>query len=79
MSRALVFSIEEFSVFDGPGIRTSVFLMGCPLRCEWCHNPEGQGRENFILRSPNGCVGCGSCIRFAREENGATVFTPKSL
>jgi len=62
MSNALVFSIEEFSVFDGPGIRTSVFLMGCPLRCEWCHNPEGQSFENFILRSPNGCLKCGNCL-----------------
>ncbi|MBE5743950.1 MAG: radical SAM protein [Clostridiales bacterium] len=41
--KGVVFSIEEFSVFDGPGIRSTVFLKGCPLACEWCHNPEGQG------------------------------------
>lgn len=41
MSRGIVFSIEEFAVNDGPGIRTTVFLKGCPLRCVWCHNPEG--------------------------------------
>ena len=79
MSRALVFAIEEFSVFDGPGIRTSVFLMGCPLRCEWCHNPEGQSFENFILRSPNGCLNCGNCLKFAKNDSGRTVFTEESI
>ena len=42
MSEGILFSIEEFAVNDGPGIRTTVFLKGCPLRCMWCHNPEGQ-------------------------------------
>lgn len=79
MSSALVFSIEEFSVFDGPGIRTSVFLMGCPLRCEWCHNPEGQGFENFILRSPNGCIKCGNCFKYAIQDGGKTIFTEDSI
>ena len=41
MAEGIVFSIEEFAVNDGPGIRTTVFLKGCPLRCAWCHNPEG--------------------------------------
>ena len=67
MSSALVFSIEEFSVYDGPGIRTTVFTMGCPLRCQWCHSPEGQGFENIILRSPNGCKNCGNCIKYAHR------------
>ena len=40
--RGVVFNIMRFSVHDGPGIRTAVFLKGCPLRCSWCHNPEGQ-------------------------------------
>ena len=79
MSRGLVFSIEEFSVFDGPGIRTSVFLMGCPLRCEWCHNPEGQGFENFILRSQNGCIGCGECVRHSTNRNGRLEFSEDSI
>lgn len=79
MSKALVFSIEEFSVFDGPGIRTSVFLKGCPLRCEWCHNPEGQSFENFILRSPNGCAHCGSCEKYSQEREGKRVYTEDSI
>lgn len=79
MSSGLVFSIEEFSVFDGPGIRTSIFLMGCPLRCEWCHNPEGQGYKNFILRSPNGCTKCGNCLKFAVSNGTEAVFTEESM
>ncbi|MBE6543865.1 MAG: glycyl-radical enzyme activating protein [Ruminococcaceae bacterium] len=79
MDQALVFSIEEFSVFDGPGIRTTVFLMGCPLRCMWCHSPEGQVFENFILRSPNGCSNCGNCLKHAVTSNEFTVFTQESI
>lgn len=79
MSKGLVFSIEEFSVFDGPGIRTSVFLMGCPLRCEWCHNPEGQSFSNYIVRSPNGCIGCGECIKHSIETDGKLVFCEDSI
>lgn len=63
MFSAFVFSIEEFSTFDGPGIRTSVFLKGCPLRCSWCHNPEGQSFNNEIMKARSGCVGCGACVK----------------
>ena len=79
MSSAYIFSIEEFSVFDGPGIRTSIFLMGCPLRCEWCHNPEGQSFRNTILRSPNGCLNCGNCLKFAVNDGMRLVFTEDSI
>ncbi len=74
-----VFSIEEFSVYDGPGIRTSVFLKGCPLKCSWCHNPEGQKCEIQIVRSPNGCLGCGACTDNAEKVNGELIFTEKSI
>lgn len=67
-----VFSIEECSVYDGPGIRTTVFLKGCPLRCSWCHNPEGQEAAPKIVKSPNGCLHCGAC----EEERG---YTEKSI
>ena len=79
MSRALIFSIEEFSVFDGPGMRSTIFLMGCPLRCEWCHSPEGQGFDNFILRSQNGCIGCGKCLKYAVQSDNNIVFTKQSV
>ena len=77
--KGCVFSIEEFSVYDGPGIRTTVFLKGCPLRCEWCHNPEGQNISPEIVRSPNGCIECGNCIRNATVQNGRRYFTDKSI
>lgn len=74
-----VFSIEEFSVYDGPGIRTTVFLKGCPLRCSWCHNPEGQQKQVEIIRSPNGCTGCGNCEKYSDWQNGKYIFTDKSI
>lgn len=79
MKEALIFSIEEFSVFDGPGIRTTVFLKGCPLRCEWCHNPEGQSFSNSILRATNGCIGCGECVRRGETANGKVIYTESSI
>lgn len=56
-----IFSIEEFAVYDGSGIRVNVFFKGCPLRCRWCHNPEGWLTERQIVHSPNGCLHCGRC------------------
>jgi len=77
--KGYIFSIEEFSVYDGPGIRSTVFLKGCPLRCSWCHNPEGQEPKPQIVRSPNGCVGCKRCEKAATEENGKWIFTVQSI
>jgi len=57
----LVFDLARFSLHDGPGIRTVVFLKGCPLRCVWCHNPESQQFHPEILFSPEKCIGCGEC------------------
>ncbi len=71
----IVFSMEEFSVYDGPGIRTTVFLKGCPLRCSWCHNPEGQSPSPQIIRNGNGCIGCGNCIRHAKGTEEAPSYT----
>lgn len=74
-----IFSIEEFSVYDGPGIRTTVFLKGCPLRCTWCHNPEGQKMSREIVRSPNGCTECGNCLKTSVETNRHRQFTQSSI
>ena len=56
-----VFSIERYAVHDGHGIRTIVFLKGCPLRCLWCSNPEGQDTRPQIFTFPERCLGCGRC------------------
>lgn len=61
MSLPLVFDLRRFSIHDGPGIRTTVFLKGCPLRCLWCHNPEGIAPSATIYRRRERCLGCGAC------------------
>ena len=57
-----VFDIQRFSLHDGPGIRTIVFLKGCPLSCKWCSNPESQNRKPVIMYKPGDCLHCGRCI-----------------
>ncbi len=54
MTAGRVFEIREFTLHDGPGVRTTVFLKGCPLRCAWCHNPEGQSRDKETMRRKDG-------------------------
>jgi pyruvate formate lyase activating enzyme len=54
MTSGIIFDIKEFSIHDGPGIRTTVFLKGCPMSCMWCHNPEGQSRQPQVICSPSG-------------------------
>ena len=61
MTRGMIFNIQKFSVHDGPGIRTTVFLKGCPLRCRWCANPESNQAEAEVLHTPAMCLGCRSC------------------
>lgn len=57
----LVFDIERYAIHDGPGIRTTVFLKGCPLTCLWCHNPEGKSGKPELLWSQERCIGCKTC------------------
>jgi pyruvate formate lyase activating enzyme len=64
----VVFDIRRFSVHDGPGIRTTVFLKGCPLRCRWCHNPEGLSAAPEVTWREERCARCGSCIAACPED-----------
>jgi len=61
MTEGNVFRIKRFSMHDGPGIRTTVFLKGCPLSCAWCHNPEGISSRPVLALYPSRCIGCGEC------------------
>ena len=67
-SETLVFDIEKFSVQDGPGIRSVVFLKGCPLHCLWCHNPESQSFQKEIMFSERLCIYCGGCQSVCPEH-----------
>lgn len=64
----LVFDIQRFSVHDGPGIRTIVFLKGCPLSCKWCSNPESQSLKPVVMYQEMNCIHCGRCIAACKKE-----------
>ncbi len=70
----LVFNVQRFSLHDGPGIRTTAFFKGCPLRCAWCHNPESQSYDAEEIFRPERCTSCGrcaeGCAQGAREVAG---------
>lgn len=59
--KGIIFDIKEMAVYDGPGIRTTVFLKGCPLHCSWCHNPEGISPHPQLMVSKASCIDCGAC------------------
>lgn len=66
--KALVFDIYKGTTNDGPGIRDTVFLKGCPLRCLWCHNPEGIPFKNRVWYEKNVCIGCGECLKVCKND-----------
>jgi len=67
--QGIIFDIKEFAVFDGPGIRTTVFMKGCPLRCQWCHNPEGFSPTPQLMVSKANCISCGACRNVCPSPN----------
>ncbi|MDR0669829.1 MAG: glycyl-radical enzyme activating protein [Treponema sp.] len=78
--RGFIFDIQRFSLHDGPGIRTNVFLKGCPLDCIWCHNPESKDPDPEIAYYPDKCVLCGACAAACPEasqrvEQGGHTFS----
>ena len=68
----IIFDIKRYAIHDGAGIRTTVFLKGCPLKCYWCHNPEGRSKDPEFMWSENRCLRCRACQRSCPE--GAITF-----
>ncbi len=66
-NQGLVFNIQRYSIQDGPGLRTTVFLKGCPLSCKWCHNPESVRPSPELMSHDRKCIGCGRCVEVCPE------------
>ncbi len=64
----MLLDIDKFSVHDGPGIRTTIFLKGCPLSCVWCHSPESQSVKSEIIYQNERCTGCWLCLGVCPEK-----------
>jgi choline TMA-lyase-activating enzyme len=61
--KALIFNVQKYNMYDGPGVRTLVFFKGCPLRCKWCANPEGLERKHQVMFKRDSCTDCGACAK----------------
>ena len=68
MTTGIIFDIKRYAIHDGPGIRTTVFLKGCPLACRWCHNPEGIEPNPFLAYKYERCIRCGECVESCPEQ-----------
>lgn len=68
MDKGIIFNIQKFSIHDGPGIRTTVFLKGCPLKCKWCSNPESQLEKIQVLYDQNKCIHCQKCVNICPQK-----------
>jgi len=77
LGTGIIFDIKQYALHDGPGIRTTVFLKGCPLCCRWCHNPEGIETSPQILYRKRRCIACGECLLVCPEE--ALSLTPEGI
>ena len=76
MTQGLVFDVKRYSVHDGPGIRTTAFLQGCPLSCAWCHNPESRPTATVPAFRADRCIDCGACIEACPGDRKPTPAAP---
>lgn len=72
MNQPFLFDIKRYAINDGPGIRITIFLKGCPLTCDWCHNPESQSLKVQKMYTHSKCIACGECVK-ACEQNACTL------
>ena len=77
-TEGVVFNVQRYSIHDGPGIRTTVFLKGCPLRCYWCQNPESQRIKPEVMYNPDACTGCGACAAVC-PQGANTIVDGKAV
>ncbi|MDH3903957.1 MAG: glycyl-radical enzyme activating protein [Xanthomonadales bacterium] len=76
-NEALVFDVKRYAINDGPGIRVTIFLKGCPLSCRWCHNPESISPRVQKMYTSSKCIGCGECVKVCPIE--ACELTPNGI
>lgn len=77
MNPSLIFDIKRYAINDGPGIRITIFLKGCPLSCAWCHNPEGMSKKVQKMYTESKCIGAQSCVDIC--EYNALTLTPNGI
>lgn len=77
MNSGLIFDIKRYAINDGPGIRMTIFMKGCPLNCTWCHNPESISPKPQKLFTASKCIGCGECVKAC--PNQACQLTPQGI
>lgn len=77
ITKGIIFDLKKYATDDGPGIRTTIFLKGCPLQCPWCHNPEGQISTFELIFRNKKCIGCDECVKAC--PTGAVSFVGKRL